>query len=110
MPPYFFDRILRLAGQISTVPRFMLRWPAIGRLQPCLFMKNSLLSILFSCALWATCLAQPLTFTTPIKQSGPDPWVLQKDGWYYYMNTTGRNLTLWRTKNLAALDSAEHKV
>lgn len=50
------------------------------------------------------------TFTNPIKSSGPDPWVLQRDGWYYYMNTTGRNLTLWRTRNMADLATAENKV
>lgn len=50
------------------------------------------------------------TFTNPIKNSGPDPWVLQKDGWYYYMNTTGRNLTLWKTRNMADLVTAESKI
>lgn len=50
------------------------------------------------------------TFTNPIKPSGPDPWVFQKDGWYYYMNTTGRNLTLWKARNVADLATAEKKV
>ena len=53
---------------------------------------------------------QQQTFTNPIKSSGPDPWVWQDNGWYYYMNTTGRNLTLWRTKNMADLATAESKV
>src|SRR5690606_27503107 len=26
------------------------------------------------------------TFTNPLLSSGPDPWVLQKDGVYYYMH------------------------
>ncbi|GAB3763995.1 glycoside hydrolase family 43 protein [Spirosoma pomorum] len=63
---------------------------------------------------WVLLTGSPLvaqqTFTNPIKDSGPDPWVLQKDGWYYYMNTTGRNLTLWRTRNMAELANAERKV
>jgi len=50
------------------------------------------------------------TFTNPVKDSGPDPWVLAHDGWYYYMNTTGRNLTLWKTRNMADLRQAESKV
>ncbi|TAE28862.1 MAG: glycosyl hydrolase family 43 [Cytophagales bacterium] len=50
------------------------------------------------------------TFTNPIKSSGPDPWVWQDGGWYYYMNTTGRDLTLWRTRNIADLATAESKV
>ncbi len=73
-------------------------------------MKNSLLITLFCCLVCVVSLAQSKTFTNPIKQSGPDPWVLQRDGWYYYMNTTGSNLTLWRTKNLAELGTAERKV
>lgn len=50
------------------------------------------------------------TFTNPIKASGPDPWVVQRDGWYYYMNTTGSNITLWKTRNMADLATAEKKV
>ena len=73
-------------------------------------MKISILSFLLSLTLSLSALAQPAMFTNPIKQSGPDPWVLQKDGWYYYTNTTGRDLTLWRTKNLAELGAAERKV
>jgi GH43 family beta-xylosidase len=33
-----------------------------------------------------------------------------KDGVYYYMNTTGTDLTLWRTRNIADLGTAEKKV
>lgn len=55
-------------------------------------------------------LAQPRTFINPIKSSGPDPWVLRVGDWYYYMNTTGQNLTLWRTRNMADLATAESKV
>ncbi|MFD2573236.1 family 43 glycosylhydrolase [Spirosoma soli] len=49
------------------------------------------------------------TFTNPIKPSGPDPWVLQQGEWYYYTNTTGANVTLWRTRNMADLATAERK-
>lgn len=54
------------------------------------------------------------TFTNPLKASGPDPWAMYKDGWYYYMNTSitnaGENeLRLWRTKNMAAIGTAESK-
>ena len=27
------------------------------------------------------------TFTNPLLTSGPDPWVIQQDTMYYYMNT-----------------------
>jgi GH43 family beta-xylosidase len=46
----------------------------------------------------------------PLLPTGPDPWVIVKDGIYYYMNTTGSNLTIWKTRHLGALASAEKKV
>jgi GH43 family beta-xylosidase len=49
-------------------------------------------------------------FTNPLMPSGADPWSIYKDGYYYYTNTTGRNITLWKTPSLAQLASAEKKV
>src|SRR5258708_6063603 len=50
------------------------------------------------------------TFTNPLLPVGPDPWVEYKDGVYYYMNTTVKSLTLWKTRRVADLRSAEKKV
>jgi len=50
------------------------------------------------------------TFTNPLLPSGPDPWVEYHDGMYYYMNTTAKDLTLWKTRNMADLKSAPKKV
>ncbi len=50
------------------------------------------------------------TFTNPLLPVGPDPWVITDSGFYYYMNTTGRNLTIWKTKDMGALATAEKKV
>jgi GH43 family beta-xylosidase len=50
------------------------------------------------------------TFKNPLLTSGPDPWVLAKDGVYYYCHTTGRNVTLWKTKNLEDIAEAEKTV
>lgn len=47
------------------------------------------------------------TFSNPLLPSGPDPWVAQKDGWYYVTHTTGRDLRLYRTKRLSDLAQAE---
>lgn len=74
--------------------------------------KFSIFFFLFVCT-ECYCLSQA-TFTNPLKPSGPDPWVISKNGWYYYMNTVvsaeGENeLMLWRTKNMAKLGSAESK-
>ena len=50
------------------------------------------------------------TFTNPLLPTGPDPWVIFKDGFYYYMNTTGMNLTIWKTRSIADLKTAEKKI
>ncbi|SFQ49777.1 glycoside hydrolase family 43 protein [Hymenobacter arizonensis] len=50
------------------------------------------------------------TFVNPLLNSGADPWVTQKDGFYYYMHTTGSNLTLWKTAKMSELGSAVSKV
>ena len=46
------------------------------------------------------------TFTNPLLASGPDPWVVQKDGYYYYMATTGGNVTIRKTAKMSELGSA----
>ena len=50
------------------------------------------------------------TFTNPLLTSGPDPWVISHDGYYYYMNTTRTNLTIWKTRDITDLEHAEKKV
>jgi len=74
---------------------------------------------LFGVALLATLLSQPVavaaqtasdTFTNPLLQSGPDPWVISFDGFYYFMATTGHNLTIWKTRDIADLKDGEKKV
>ena len=60
-----------------------------------------------------TCFAQQKgteTFTNPLLPSGADPWVIYKNGYYYYTNTTGRNLMIWKTKRITDLDKAEKKI
>jgi GH43 family beta-xylosidase len=46
------------------------------------------------------------TFTNPLLSSGPDPWVIQKDGFYYFMATTGNNLTIRKTAKMSELGTA----
>src|SRR5438045_4076704 len=52
----------------------------------------------------------PNTFRNPLLPSGPDPWVLYRDGFYYYMNTTGNNLVIRKTRSIADLRTAESKM
>ncbi|HEX8038890.1 MAG TPA: glycoside hydrolase family 43 protein [Chryseosolibacter sp.] len=49
------------------------------------------------------------TFTNPLLESGPDPWVVQKDGWYYVTHTTGKDLRLYRVREMSDLSHAEMK-
>ena len=51
-----------------------------------------------------------VTFTNPLLTSGPDPWVIQKDSFYYYTHTTGGNVRIWRTKSMSKLASAYTKI
>jgi len=66
----------------------------------------SLLTLLLVAAL----LHAQQTFTNPLLPSGADPWSIYKDGYYYYTNTTGHNITIWKAKSIAALAKAEKKV
>ena len=58
----------------------------------------------------AQCQAGSDTFTNPLLPSGADPWVIAWKGYYYYMNTTGKNLTLWKTRDITDLKNAEKKI
>src|ERR1700712_5095579 len=49
-------------------------------------------------------------FTNPLLPSGADPWVISYKGVYYYMNTTGVNLTIWATADITDLRHARSKV
>jgi len=50
------------------------------------------------------------TFTNPLLDSGPDPWITTDGGYYYYTNTLGDRLELWKTDDIANLRNAETKV
>ena len=45
-------------------------------------------------------------FTNPLLPSGPDPWVIQQDTTYYYMNTLGNRLAIRATGRMSSLSSA----
>jgi GH43 family beta-xylosidase len=50
------------------------------------------------------------TFTNPLLESGPDPWVIRSNRFYYYLNSSGINLTLRKTADIAELRHAQKKV
>jgi len=82
--------------------------------------NHTMKTIIFrSALLWLFCITAAVTaserldsatFSNPLLDSGADPWVFQKNGYYYYTNTAGNQLVLWKTRNLAGLRTAEKKV
>jgi GH43 family beta-xylosidase len=60
--------------------------------------------------LLAPALTGQSTIVNPLLPSGPDPWIVARNGFYYYMNTTGSSLVIWKTTSIAALATAEKKV
>lgn len=72
-------------------------------------LRTALLGAAFTAGLAPLANAQQKpdrTFTNPLQADGPDPWVIRHDGYYYYTNTKGRNLTLWKSKNLSEVKDA----
>ncbi len=58
-------------------------------------------------ALLLLCAASgPATFTNPLLPSGPDPWITQVGGTYYYMNTLGNRLAIRATRDVTRLADA----
>ena len=49
------------------------------------------------------------TFINPLLNSGPDPWVFEKDSIYYYMHTLGNRIDIWKTKSMSNLKNASIK-
>jgi GH43 family beta-xylosidase len=64
------------------------------------------LQIVFFTSLYAQ---EPDTFSNPLLDSGADPWVIYKDGFYYYTHTQGNRVTLWKTRSVTNLREAESK-
>jgi GH43 family beta-xylosidase len=47
--------------------------------------------------------------SNPLLPSGADPYSFYKDGYYYYTNSLGDRIDLWKTRSLADLRTAERK-
>lgn len=45
------------------------------------------------------------TFINPLL-AGSDPWVIKKDSFYYYTQTLGNSVAIWKTKRMSTLGSA----
>ena len=75
-------------------------------------MQKNAVSLLVCIQLLTTfCWAQgnDSSFRNPLLPSGADPWSIYKYGFYYYSHTVGDRLTIWKTKDLADLKTADSK-
>lgn len=54
--------------------------------------------------------ATALGANQPLLPSGPDPWVTQRNGTYYYTHTLGDRIALWKTTDMQRLGEAESVV
>ncbi|MDO7873303.1 glycoside hydrolase family 43 protein [Hymenobacter sp. ASUV-10] len=54
--------------------------------------------------------ASTTTFQNPLQASGADPFVAQKDGYYYYLHTTYNDLRIWKTAKMSRLRATAGKV
>ena len=50
------------------------------------------------------------TFTNPLLQTGPDPWVVWWKGFYYYSNSGGTHVALYKTRDITDLRHAKKVV
>ena len=58
----------------------------------------------------SSCSSETLTFTNPLFPSGADPWIIYKDGYYYYTSTSGSNLFIRKGRNLDEIIVSDRKV
>jgi len=49
------------------------------------------------------------TFTNPLLPTGPDPWVVRDGSTFYYMNTLGDRIDIWKTSDITDLVHAARK-
>jgi GH43 family beta-xylosidase len=77
-------------------------------------IRNAALTVLSIFAVLAGSGSNPaiaaMTFTNPLLDSGPDPWVTYYRGYYYYTNTLGDRLQIWKTTDITRLRSATARV
>jgi GH43 family beta-xylosidase len=49
-------------------------------------------------------------FSNPLLENSPDPWVIYRDGFYYEMNTSGKNLIIRKSHDITELSQADKKI
>jgi len=60
---------------------------------------------------WTAAAAPVSNFYNVIRQDGADPWIYKHtDSYYYYTQTTGNNVTIWRSKTISGIDTGDSQV
>ena len=72
--------------------------------------KRLFFTAVFCFSMLAAAAQQAKTLTNPLLPAGADPWCIYKNGFYYYTHTTGNNITVWKTKSIAGLKTAQKKI
>ncbi|MBC6111446.1 family 43 glycosylhydrolase [Pedobacter fastidiosus] len=67
------------------------------------------LYFLLSVLIFSLGITRAQTFKNPLLPSGADPYSYYKDGFYYYTNSAGNRVELWKSKTLEGLKDAPHK-
>lgn len=49
------------------------------------------------------------TFRNPLLPTGPDPWVVYDNGFYYVMHTTGSDLRIYKTAKMSQLGTSTYR-
>lgn len=82
----------------------------IVRLHPVvLLVACSLIILLSRCNESSGAQEKEETFTNPLLPSGADPWVIYKDGYYFYTHTLGDRISIWKTDALTRLKEGSVK-
>ena len=73
-------------------------------------LNTRFITVIFQLALLvslpAPVLAQPATFTNPIVKTrdAADPWMVHKDGYYYFTFTAGNRIEVWKSATITGID------
>ena len=71
-----------------------------------LLFGAALALLMMPLALPAASVTSASTYINPLLPSGPDPWIVQRDGVYYFMSTQGDRIALRKTRDMARLAAA----
>jgi GH43 family beta-xylosidase len=72
-------------------------------------LAAALVALVSSPAPTATGEGRSGTFSNPLLPGGPDPWIVQDGATYYYLNSLGNRIDIWKTRDITDLAHAVRK-